>query len=301
MIHRYLEQFKAIAETNSMRQASEALHVSQPALSRSIKILEDLMDTQLFTRKNKGIELNEYGKILYQQVCSMDKDFMYAVNEIEFKKRNKARELKLGAGFVWQYSIFPEVFSRYNDSFPDVNISLVTGYSQRLYKQFLEGEFDIIFCDLDPLEQIKGVVFKHMFDVHFSFFAAESHPIFTEPSITKDDLPSYDLAMFSHSNRADIGATQHMSANLLKHIKFTSGSIYNLLAVVSTTHYITTLPLEITAYAAQFGIREINPEFRINPFPSGVIYRENSIIQDHIHGFLDLTQQQVDTLQMGIL
>jgi len=64
MIEYYLlEQLIAFAETGTLSKASQKLHISQPALSKSMQKLEDIMGVALFNRSKSHIELNETGKI----------------------------------------------------------------------------------------------------------------------------------------------------------------------------------------------------------------------------------------------
>ena len=292
MIHRYLEHFKALAETNSMHEAAEQLHISQPALSRSLKILEDLLQTTLFVRRNNGIEINEYGKILHQQVCAMAYDFENAVEEMEYLKKIQSRKLRLGAGMVWQYSIFPEVFKQYSRDYSDVKVSIISGYAQMLYEQFLEGGLDIVFCDLEPLYHVEGIICEHVIDVVFTYYAACNHPVLDLDDPAEKDLEEYDFALYSHSNRIDVEQTgfKQISPRLQRKIKFTSASMYSLMTVVGESRYITSMPVSMASIAAKAGLKEINVSFRRNSFPSGVVYRESSLRREYINDFLRITR-----------
>ena len=67
MNFRQLEYFAAVAEAKSISRASRELHVAQPPISRQLALLEDELGVCLFLRTNKGIELTEAGRCLYQQ------------------------------------------------------------------------------------------------------------------------------------------------------------------------------------------------------------------------------------------
>lgn len=66
-----LKQFKTIAESKTMREASELLHISQPALSFSLKKLEEELGVQLFERKKNRIILNQAGKLALTHACAV--------------------------------------------------------------------------------------------------------------------------------------------------------------------------------------------------------------------------------------
>ena len=67
MNFKQLEYFVAVAEAKSISKAARKLHVAQPPISRQIAMLEDELKVCLFLRTNKGVELTEAGRSLYQQ------------------------------------------------------------------------------------------------------------------------------------------------------------------------------------------------------------------------------------------
>ncbi len=74
--------FKCVAETGSIGKASELLHVTQPAISMSIKKMEEELGTPLFTRHKKSIKLNKYGRSYLKRVRSVIKELNDGAEEI---------------------------------------------------------------------------------------------------------------------------------------------------------------------------------------------------------------------------
>ena len=64
-----LSYFKKVAELEHISQAANELYISQPALSKSVHLLEEEIGYPLFTREGTGIRLNENGRILYRYAC----------------------------------------------------------------------------------------------------------------------------------------------------------------------------------------------------------------------------------------
>lgn len=296
MLHRYLEHFQAISETLSFLKASENLNISQPALSRSIKLLEEFLGVPLFYRKNKGVEITEYGEILYTQVCSMKNEFKYAVDEIDHVKNKSRKVLRIGSGLAWQYDVFPNAVKMYKELFPDVQIQILTGFSENLYDQLLESKFDIIFCDISRLESVPGIEYEKFMNVFFSFFAAWNHPVFTKKPICEKDLMNYDIAVFSHSNLSsmyDMADDHQLSTYYRKNVKYISGSMINLMEVVSKSLYITSLPQIIHHIAEQFGLKEIHPDMRRSAFPSGMVYHRTSLEKPHVRAYIEAIRASI--------
>ncbi len=279
-----------------MLQASEILHISQPSLSRSIKILEDMIDTQLFERRNRGVELTDYGRILYSQVCLMGIEFKNALEEIEHQKNRRVRKLTVGSGLAWQYGIFPKIIQKFTDANPDVQITVITGFSEMIYDELLKGKYDVIFCDISKLKPMAGIGFEHLLNVFFSFYAHWNHPIFKIENIREHDLEKFDFAVFSHSNQMgiqDIEDDNMLTKRARMRIKYISGSMINLMEVVSATLYLTALPQPIGFIAEQFGLKEIHPSLRRASFPSGMVYHDSSLGKPHVRAFIESVREGV--------
>ena len=83
-----LESFLVIAEKGSIRKASESLGVTQPALSRQINILEDVLEQSLVERTRQGVELTEAGKLLRDFSRSLLRDAEDIERKSESPRKN---------------------------------------------------------------------------------------------------------------------------------------------------------------------------------------------------------------------
>ena len=108
--------FCQVAKDSSFSQAAKALYLSQPAVSQSIKQLEDQLGTQLFTRSAKGVSLTQQGKLLYEYADSAMGLMNSAEQKLVSMKELTVGELRIGAGDVINYSrknfYFISFFSR---------------------------------------------------------------------------------------------------------------------------------------------------------------------------------------------
>ena len=87
----YYKVFYHVAKTGSLTQAAKLLSVSQPAVSQSIKLLEEQLGTPLFTRVSRGMRLTPEGELLYAYVSKG-----YEQIEIGEQKLKQMRNLELG-------------------------------------------------------------------------------------------------------------------------------------------------------------------------------------------------------------
>jgi DNA-binding transcriptional LysR family regulator len=150
-----------LAQEMNMRKASERLFVSQPALSQRLQTIEKDWGTKLFIRSQKGLALTPAG----EQVIEF-------VNEV-LKKQEKVREsiyslqtgvsgtLKIAVASIVGQNWLPQVLKKFIDKYPQVKISLVTGWSSEILNCLYDDQVHIGIIRGTP--DWKGVK-VHLFD-----------------------------------------------------------------------------------------------------------------------------------------
>lgn len=137
--------FLEVARARSFTKASQALFISQPAISNQIKLLEEEYRIPLFERHGQTISLTQAGKILLDGVLEaraiMDRvKFEMGLFEDEGMKQG---ELKLGASTTVALYIVPPVLSAFHKKYPAIRINLVNRNSEYILKALLDHEVDL--------------------------------------------------------------------------------------------------------------------------------------------------------------
>jgi len=117
-------RFLAVAEHRNISRAAEALNISQPALSRTIRLLEDRYGTPLFERTPQGAELSDAGKTLYIYASRAVRALNNAREEIDHSLHQTRLILPICSGDSWGYGILPHVIESYRRDNPEVSIHL---------------------------------------------------------------------------------------------------------------------------------------------------------------------------------
>lgn len=165
-----LPSFNAVARTQSISHAATQLHMSQAALSHSIKVLEEALGVPLFTRKPKGVELTEAGQILYD----FSKNLIPQLETIESKVRKPGDQLqgflKVGTHETLAIHLLPSVLERFLVKYPGMNVSVTSGRIDGLIQGLKNKDFHLVFT-VEPIghpELIIDVIFEN----RLAFFAA---------------------------------------------------------------------------------------------------------------------------------
>lgn len=105
MYSRLLRHFLAVVEHKGITSAAEELHISQPALTKSIRQLEDNLGVTLFERMPTGVVPTPFGEILARRARLMDLEYRHALAEIHAIKGGAGGTINIGAAPVWMVQI----------------------------------------------------------------------------------------------------------------------------------------------------------------------------------------------------
>lgn len=144
MNFRQLEYFAAVAEAKSISGASRELHVAQPPISRQLSMLEDELGVCLFLRNNKGIELTEAGRCLYQQSQQMFQSLRMMADSVRDVDAGLRGQVKLGL----VYSNLPVVMEHlkvYRRAFPQVELYVRMGSPNDLLDDLNRGKLHVLY------------------------------------------------------------------------------------------------------------------------------------------------------------
>jgi len=137
--------FLEVATHLSFSRAGEVLFISQPAISKHVKALEEHYKTTLFERKGSSIVLTAAGKLLYerlQQAQQIQKQLEFDISTLKNQFKAKG-QLKLGASTTVALYILPRVLSEFHQQYPDVKISLLNRNTDTIIQALLNQDIDV--------------------------------------------------------------------------------------------------------------------------------------------------------------
>lgn len=132
MADRRFHVFHAAARQPSFTRAAEVLHVSQPAVTLQVRLLEEHFDTRLFDRERHGLRLTEAGKQLFSyadRIFALHAEMEQAVQDAT---GNIAGVLLLGASTTVAQYLLPVLLNRFLQSFPEVTVRLQVGNTEEI-------------------------------------------------------------------------------------------------------------------------------------------------------------------------
>ena len=147
-----IRAFEAAARNRSFSRAANELHVTQGAISRHIKTLEESLNCQLFLRHPQGVELTDAGEQLLPDLTSSFERITQAIRRVSVSDK----ELKIIAAPTMAIRWLIPYLQQYQVENPDIRIS--TSWFKSSYDEFFEGGFDIGFdCESSSITRPEGL------------------------------------------------------------------------------------------------------------------------------------------------
>jgi len=186
MNRNHLALFHAVAQAGGISRGAERLHVSQPAVSKQIKELEDALGIHLLERLPRGSRLTDGGKLLAQYVQRMavvEEETARAIDEFRGLKRGR---LAVGASTTIGAYLLPQVFGEFHRQHPDIELQLEIANTETIQNQLMEGSIEVGLTEgLMEAEHLDSEVFH---EDELVAIAPRGHPLLKQKRVTAREL-----------------------------------------------------------------------------------------------------------------
>jgi len=173
---RQLRQFIAVVEHGNVRRAADAIHLSQPALTKSIHNLEDELGVQLLTRGARGVTPTIYGDLLLRHARLLRNEGERAVAEIRAVKAGHVGHLRLGVA-NFSISFLPRVIAKLLATTPGLSFEIVDGTYEALTALVNEGVLDAVASGFPLVHRAEDLVHEELVAGEFLMVCRPDHPI----------------------------------------------------------------------------------------------------------------------------
>jgi DNA-binding transcriptional LysR family regulator len=219
---RQLRAFVAIAEAGTFTAAAQRVHVTQAAISMQIRQLENELGVKLFLRAPRRVVLTEAGEQLLQRARHILRDHDAAVDEVAELAGTQRGRLRIGSASAGVTTdVLPKLFKEVRKQHADAHLSLVSGTSDALVIQLLNGELDLAFVSL-PVEA-RGIHTERLSQDQLVAIASPRHTLAKQKTVSAYTLAGEKLILGERGGNtrrlidrffAQAGVTLHVSMEL---------------------------------------------------------------------------------------
>lgn len=292
---RQIVHFLAVLESSSFLKASERVNVTQPALSKSIRNLEDRLGVALFERLSRGLRPTQHGLAFERYARRILVDARRAVAEMEDVSTGFAGRVIIGIGTAY-IEVVQDVFPMFRDRFPNARLEIVSGFAGHLGRLLAEGKVDIVFAMYNGIQQAdyrNEFSFQHWSSDRFVGICPRGHPVENRIN-TPEELARYPWAMPMIEQAALSALRSGFTACRTRFptVSITTDSIEMLLYAVTRQSMLSVVPEFIAASpgfenAGCFRIRDFDFQRNI-----GLIRRRDFDLSPVHDYFLALMREQ---------
>lgn len=248
MEFRVLQYFLAIARKETISQAAESLHITQPTLSRQMKELEEQLGKQLFIRGNRKINLTEEGILLRQLAEEIISLVEKTESEIMHSDTTISGDIYIGSGETEGMRILAKVIDTCHKEYPKIKFHLYSGNSQDVVEKIENGLIDFGVL-IEPADISKYDFIKIPVKDKWGVLMRKDSPIASLKSITADTLKKLPLICSSQEivkneisgwlnddyNKLNIVATYNLIYNASLLVEEGSGYALGLDKLINTS------------------------------------------------------------------
>lgn len=184
--------FYVVANNKNITKASNELHISQPAISKSIKNLETMLGGQLFTRTKRGVILTEEGEEFYRYIKQGIEYINNAENKFTELINLETGIIKMGVSTTLTKEFLLPFIEEFHDKYPKIDIQINTDIYTELSKKLRNGLIDLIIAfEPDKIDNDLDVV--KVKAVHDCFAVGEKYKDLANKELELKDLSKYPL------------------------------------------------------------------------------------------------------------
>ena len=194
---RMLHQVVILAEARSYANAAKMLHLSQPALSRSIQQLESKIGQRLFDRNGRQIQLTETGLLFVNRARELLARGDDLEREVSLLDATRGGQLTIGAGPYASELIVKPVLKTLLSGRPDFRIQVGINNWLNLVQLLRLGEFSLVIAELSELTGEPDLEIRPLTPQQGYFLVRTDHPLLKRPKTTVKDVLQFPLAMAS--------------------------------------------------------------------------------------------------------
>ena len=274
----FFRHFLAVVNEGSLTAAAQKVAVTQSALTKSIRKLEQELGTPLFERLPRGTALTIYGKTLLPHAQRIVAECRLADLELQAFGSGHSGLLKVGAGLMFGATMVPAAIAQLYEHYPGIAFQLVSGVTEVNFPLLRAGELDLMFGLLPPPATIpEYLAYRPIIELSSRVVAGADHPLVRGRNIVRAaELADYPWVVIQHDRELvnNILAALTTEGGRTPRINVEVTSLSSLVRILRAGTYLSSFADAIAAMP-DLGLALVPYEQRIIRGEAGVVYHRS--------------------------
>jgi DNA-binding transcriptional LysR family regulator len=280
----------ALDEQRNIHRAAEDLHMTQPAASKQLKDLEDMLDVKLFERLSRGMEPTIYGETLIRHARMALTSLSLAHEDIMALKSGLAGQVAIGSIMSAGMSLLPRAISRVKQVAPKMRIAVDVETSNILIERLRRGSLDFLVARILEDDLDAALQYEELSDEPVCVVTRVGHPLQAADALALADIADAAWVLSPHGSvlrhRCD---TMFRRAGLAPPTNVVdTTALLLIISLLQHTDSLHMMPLDVARYYAQLSILSILPiEVPVRMDGFGIITRRDNLLSPSAAVLLD--------------
>jgi LysR family pca operon transcriptional activator len=192
---RHLQTFIEVARQKSIGRAADVLSITQPAVTRTIRELEDYLGVDLFEREGRGIRITRFGNVFLRHAGESIAAVRRGVDSIAEARNSSGPPLRIGALPTASAAFLPEAVAEFIKSGTGSLVTIVTGENRWLLDALRLGDLDLVVGRLAAPERMAGLSFDPLYTEEVGFVVRTGHPLLARRNFSLSELADYTVLL----------------------------------------------------------------------------------------------------------
>ncbi len=289
-----LRHFVVLVDQGSITRAARALGLTQSALTKSLRRLEDYIGAELLERLPRGVRPTGAGERIYRRAKAVETEMRYVELEASGLKEQASKSLHIGTIPFWNVTVLPNIVSQFQELYPEVRLVINADAPRRLIGLLSAGELDFALCGTDLGITDPGLASEAIGRVDLVAGCARDHPL----ALSWDG----DVARLLEQKWLDYrSAPGHFSDaeedSLLYRLRrdaiLITDSWLGGLLLAARSGYLMALPRQLEGFFSHFGLVLLADSPILLSSPSGLWYRKSAAETKAGRAFARLARQEM--------
>ena len=297
---RHLRCFLETARLGGLSAAAEKLAVSQPAASKTLRELEDILGVALFDRSTRRLVLSPAGRVFQQHAGAAMRALEVGQDAVR-DAPDRITRLNLGVLPTVATDLLPRAALKYHETVPNCILHLTTGPNWLLMSQLREGVLDLMVGRMPDAEQMDGLTFQQLYPERVVMVVRPGHPLLGTSDFPAE-LAKYKL-MLPPSGALIAPAVRGWLASVgLSHLDpaFETVSLAFGRKLVMNSDIVWFISKGVIADELAAGVlTTLDPATELPSGPVGICQRANTEMTHEIKAFIQLLRAMCDSAEQA--
>ena len=251
----------ALDDYRNIHRAAEELHMTQPAASKQIKDLEEMLDVKLFERLPRGMEPTIYGETMIRHARMALTSLALAHDDIVALRAGLAGQVEVGVIMAPAMALLPRAIARVKEEAPRLRIGVQLETSNLLLNKLQHGTLDFMIGRIFDTGDTSGLIYEELSEEPACAVVRPGHPLLDKPQLGLADIAALPWILPPHGSilryRFDMmfrRAGLEPPSNVVD-----TTAMLVITALLQQTESLHVMPLEVAQYYASLNVMRVLP------------------------------------------